>query len=192
MDTTHTRDNDPPTAVDSVTDRKRAAEEAQLLAEQLTTTLESLTDGFFTLDRNWRFTYVNREAERMFSLPRAELLGHDIWEKFPEARDTISHQEYERALRDNVAVQFETVLPAAERLVRCAGVPLDAGSGGALPRHHRGATDRRGPARERGTLPALAKATIDAIGTGLATNAGGGTRASRPCSAIVARLDPHP
>ena len=47
----------------------------------------------------------------MFRLPRAELLGHHIWAKFPEARGTISHQEYERAMRDNVAVQFETFYP---------------------------------------------------------------------------------
>ena len=88
-----------------------AEAETRELAERLTTTLESLTDGFFTIDRDWRFTYVNREAERMFGLPRAELLGHHIWAKFPEARGTISHQEYERAMRDNVAVQFETFYP---------------------------------------------------------------------------------
>ena len=36
---------------------------------------------------------------------------HHIWEKFPEARGTVSHQQYERALRDNVPVQFETFYP---------------------------------------------------------------------------------
>ena len=38
------------------------------LADHLTTALESLTDGFFTIDREWRFTYVNRAAEQMFRL----------------------------------------------------------------------------------------------------------------------------
>ena len=51
----------------------------------MTTTLESLTDGFFTVDRDWRVTYVNREAERLFRIPRAELLGNHIWAKFPIA-----------------------------------------------------------------------------------------------------------
>ena len=81
------------------------------LAEQLTTTLESLTDGFFTIDREWRFTYVNRGAEQMFRLPRTALLGKHIWAKFPEARGTISQQQYERAMGENVAVQFETFYP---------------------------------------------------------------------------------
>jgi PAS domain S-box-containing protein len=94
-----------------ITERKQAEAETLELAERLTSTLESLTDGFFTIDREWRFTYVNRAAEQMFKLPRAELLGNHIWAKFPEARDTISQQQYERAVWDNVAVQFETFYP---------------------------------------------------------------------------------
>ncbi len=96
-----------------LTDQLRASEEkSQQLAERLTTTLESLTDGFFTLDRDWRFTYVNREAEQVFGMPRTELLGEHIWKKFPEARNSLSHHEYERAMRDDVAVQFETFYPS--------------------------------------------------------------------------------
>src|SRR6185436_2577620 len=71
-------------AFQDISERKAAEAKTRELAEQLITTLESLTDGFFTLDRDWRFTYINREAERMFTLPRAELLGHGIWAKFPE------------------------------------------------------------------------------------------------------------
>jgi two-component system sensor histidine kinase/response regulator len=69
---------------------------------------ESFADAFFTLDRAWRFTYVNTAAERMLTRPRAEILGRNIWSAFPEARGGLAQQEYERAVRDNVAVQFET------------------------------------------------------------------------------------
>ncbi len=92
-------------------ERMQAEAQARELGERLTTTLESLTDGFFTLDREWKFTYVNAEAEKIFRMSRAELLGQQIWDKFPQARGTISQQEYERALRDNVAVQFDTFYP---------------------------------------------------------------------------------
>jgi len=33
-------------------------------ATQLSDTLESISDGFFALDRDWRFTYVNSQAAR--------------------------------------------------------------------------------------------------------------------------------
>jgi PAS domain S-box-containing protein len=98
-------------AFQDISERKAREAETRELAERLTATLESLTDAFFTIDRDWRFTYVNREAERMFRLPRAELLGSHMLARFPEVRGTFAHQEYERALRDNVAVQFETFYP---------------------------------------------------------------------------------
>src|SRR5205085_1982892 len=45
-----------PTGMD-ITERVRA--EKDLRAADI---LESITEGFFALDRNWRFTYVNREG----------------------------------------------------------------------------------------------------------------------------------
>ncbi|WP_205599905.1 PAS domain-containing protein, partial [Arhodomonas sp. KWT] len=59
--------------------RLRASEAAQRrLAERLTATLESITDAFFTLDRDFRFTYVNGEAERVLGRSRDDLLARVI------------------------------------------------------------------------------------------------------------------
>jgi PAS domain S-box-containing protein len=143
----------------------RRAAEAQTrdLAGRLITTLESLTDGFFTLDRDWRFTYVNREAERMLSLPREALLGHHIWTEFPEARGSIAHQEYERALRDNVAVQFEMFYEPLDVWLEVRAYP--SVNGLAIYCRDITAVQRAGEAlrtsEERFRL--LAKATSDAI-----------------------------
>lgn len=46
--------------------------------EQISTILESITDGFFTIDKDWKITYWNQEAERVTSKKRAELLHHDV------------------------------------------------------------------------------------------------------------------
>jgi PAS domain S-box-containing protein len=150
-------------ALQDISERKAAEAETRNLADRLTATLESLTDGFFTLDREWRFTYVNREAERMFTLSRADLLGHHIWDKFPEARGTISHQEYERAVRDNVAVQFDTFYPPLGIWFDARAFPSAQG----LAVYFRDITDARGAAEalrgseERCRL--LVNATTDAI-----------------------------
>ena len=55
-----------------VTDKKIAKKEARDLTQRLLGTIESITDGFFTLDKNWRFTYLNTEAERIFGRKRDE------------------------------------------------------------------------------------------------------------------------
>lgn len=41
--------------------------------------LNSISDGFYAVDRDWRLTEFNAAAERYFALERAKLLGADYW-----------------------------------------------------------------------------------------------------------------
>src|SRR5687767_13239400 len=51
--------------VSRLVERKRAAEQALRDSNaQITNILESITDAFFALDREWQFTYLNAEAAR--------------------------------------------------------------------------------------------------------------------------------
>ena len=47
--------------------------------------LESMNAAFFSLDPQWRFDYVNAEAERLLQHSREAMLGGSIWELFPAA-----------------------------------------------------------------------------------------------------------
>jgi len=69
--------------------------------------LESITDAFFTLDHDWRFTYLNKQSESLLQRKREELLGKNIWEEFPEAVETVVYEQYRKALAEQVAVNFE-------------------------------------------------------------------------------------
>ncbi|MGF2038815.1 MAG: GAF domain-containing protein [Nostoc sp. CmiVER01] len=69
--------------------------------------LESITDAFFALDKKWRFTYINGQAELLLQKTQNELLGQSIWEVFPELIDTTFHREYHRAMLEQVSVEFE-------------------------------------------------------------------------------------
>lgn len=95
-------------AIQDITEIKDATTRAHDLGERLRGTLERMSDAFFTLDREWRFVYINGEAERLLQRSRDGLLGRIIWEEFPEALGTVFHQEYERALAEFVTVEFET------------------------------------------------------------------------------------
>jgi PAS domain S-box-containing protein len=61
--------------------------------------LESMTDGFIALDRNWRIIYVNAAAERTNGVTRESILGKTHWEAFPAVLNT----DFERALRQAMA-----------------------------------------------------------------------------------------
>lgn len=50
--------------------------------------LDSLSDGFMSLDRTWCFTYLNHTAERYLRQKRENLLEREIWQCFPELADS--------------------------------------------------------------------------------------------------------
>jgi PAS domain S-box-containing protein len=78
---------------------------------RLVATLESVTDGFVSFDRQWRYVYVNAAATRFLRKSRDELLGHVGWEIFPEASRLRFYTEFNRALEENVPVHFEEFYP---------------------------------------------------------------------------------
>ena len=49
--------------------------------------IESVTDAFYAVDREWRVVVFNRAAEAFFLLKREEVLGRGLWDIFPEGRD---------------------------------------------------------------------------------------------------------
>jgi len=69
--------------------------------------LNRVSDAIFALDADWRFTYLNPQAEVLLRYPAVELLGRSVWEAFPEAVDTAFYQQYHLAMDDQQSVTFE-------------------------------------------------------------------------------------
>lgn len=120
--------------------RRDALEQAeqQALADRATL-LESITDAFYALDREFRFTYLNQRALDHFGAAREALLGKVPWDVFPITRGTIFQQEYERAVRERCSVAFEAVSLLSSRWVEVRAYPTPQG----LAVYFRDITDRK-------------------------------------------------
>jgi PAS domain S-box-containing protein len=94
-------------AFQDVDEMVRVQQEAQQLSRTLAATLESISDAFFTLDQQWRFTYLNSQAELLLSHNRDDLMGRNIWEVFPEAVGTVFQTEYERVMQTGGTARFD-------------------------------------------------------------------------------------
>jgi PAS domain S-box-containing protein len=81
--------------------------EARRAHEQAAAILESITDAFVAMDGEWRFTYVNAQAERINGIRREDQIGKNQWEVFPATRGTVLEREWRRAVAEQVPVQFE-------------------------------------------------------------------------------------
>ncbi len=91
-----------------ITAQRTAQAEAVRVARKIRTILESISSAFFSLDVEWRFTYVNDAAERLLLRPRGELLGRSLWQEFPAAAGSVFHREYHRAASTGEPVTFES------------------------------------------------------------------------------------
>ena len=65
-----------------ITEQKLTRENLIKSQEEMATILESMTDCFFAIDRNFQFTYINRAGELAFGKSRDELLGKKMTEAF--------------------------------------------------------------------------------------------------------------
>jgi len=124
--------------------------------------LESISDGFFAVGRDWRFTYVNRQAEILLGRSRDDLLGKDHWEEYPEAVGTEVERNYLRALAEDVAVAFETFFSPHDRWYEIHAYPSPEG----LSVYFRDVTERRRHQEELRASEERLRFTLDATKVG--------------------------
>jgi PAS domain S-box-containing protein len=63
---------------------------------------ESIGDGFFTLDHEWRITYINLQAAAILNRQPQEVLGKVIWEELPEINGSFQETVYRQAIENQV------------------------------------------------------------------------------------------
>jgi PAS domain S-box-containing protein len=96
--------------------REAAALQLTESERRLAHTLESITDGLVTFDAQWRFSYVNSEAERLLGRPKHELLGRSIWELFPEMISTNVERDLRRVASERITLEVEGMNPHMGRV----------------------------------------------------------------------------
>ena len=115
--------------------------------------LESVTDAFFALDRDWRFTYFNPQAAPLLQRTRDELLGQVIWDTFPQSIGTKFEREYRAAVAQQRPVTFEEYYPAPlNAWFEVHAYPSENGLS-VYPQHHRPKAHRGGNPRQSETGP---------------------------------------
>jgi PAS domain S-box-containing protein len=126
-----------------ITERRQAEEERLALARaqaeqvqaeaserQTSAILDTITDPFVTLDREWRFTYLNASAAYLVRLtgrdPEA-LLGQVIWDAYPTALGTGFQMEALRAVETGCMAEFEEFSHGLGRWIHARIFPSDSG-----------------------------------------------------------------
>ena len=114
-----------------------AAEKAQ---QRVTDILESITDGFVAVDRDWRFNYVSQATARVLQKSFQELIGKQVWQEvFPEAAGSALKSELYRAMESEVTVAIEQFYRPLNKWFEIHAYPCEIG----LSIHFRDITKRK-------------------------------------------------
>ncbi|ALS75766.1 ATPase [Planococcus rifietoensis] len=95
--------------------------------KRVNSVIESITDGFFVLNKDWEYTYINQHLFLPKGKTADEVLGKNIWDVFPETIDTLTYNEFHRAMIDRVTVRFESQSDAEDFWFEMTAYPFDDG-----------------------------------------------------------------
>jgi PAS domain S-box-containing protein len=137
-------------------ERNQARRALQESAKKMTDILENTSDGFFAVDAEWRFTFVNPEAEKLLGRRRQDLIGRELWSEFLELNGGVFEHSCRRVLLEQAAVKFESSDATGKLWFEVHAYP----SGGGVSVFLRNVTERKRIEEER-----LTTSKLESLGT---------------------------
>jgi PAS domain S-box-containing protein len=114
--------------VQDITERRRIEEELRRAHRHSALLLESISDSFLAIDRDWRLTYINKRALDYRHFSPGEVIGRSLWEVFPEIVGTPLETFYRSAMESGEPIAFENrSAVAAGKTFELHSYPSDEG-----------------------------------------------------------------
>lgn len=95
-----------------VTERMLQVLNRRTLIEEAEQVLDLTSDAICYLDREYRFTYLNRRARELFS-PEGDVVGDCIWDRFPSAfhEGSVYVEKFKLSMEEKLPCEFESYYP---------------------------------------------------------------------------------
>ncbi len=77
----------------------------------LITIIERVSDAFVALDKDWKYTYVNKKAGELFGRDAMSLIGKHIWTEFPEGIGQPFYKAYYKAMETQEYTYMQEYYP---------------------------------------------------------------------------------
>lgn len=89
--------------------------------------LESITDGFYAVDRDWTVTYWNKEAERILQRSRESIIGMNLWKAYPIEEHEALYTVYQKVLKEKVSTHIELFYTPLDKWMEISIFPSERG-----------------------------------------------------------------
>lgn len=101
--------------------------------------LGSIDEAFFSLNFDWKITFVNRVAEQVFGKKSNQLVGQYFWDEFPKSVDSEFHKNYRKVMADRTPLHFEEYSRSLSKWIGANVLPVANG----IAIYFRDVTDQR-------------------------------------------------
>ncbi len=89
--------------------------------------LGSISDAFFSVDKDLKFIYFNKEAERLLNLHEDDVIGKSMWDIFPDSVRIKLNELYCNIMHHMVPETFEILYPLNNKWYEVSAYPSDKG-----------------------------------------------------------------
>lgn len=110
-----------------VTEARHIEEELRRSHERTAAILESITDGFLSVDRQWQLEFVNSSAADMLGVHAEDLHGKDLWEALPDIRGSSLGAHFRAAMDNDEVVHFEEYFESGAEWFAGTVYPFEGG-----------------------------------------------------------------
>jgi PAS domain S-box-containing protein len=90
-----------------ITELKQMEIERNKFLFSLEDTLNNINEGFYALDKDLRFTKINKKFELETGIISENIIGRKLEEVFPGIVKKVTYQQYQKVLTERVSVKFE-------------------------------------------------------------------------------------
>ena len=106
---------------------RRLRSQTETAEANLQNVLSSLRDGFYILDRNWNFVYINNRGLEIIDMKREAVVNRCIWELFTDAVDSDYYHRVHQAMAARITSKFDFYYPAFDRWFEHRVYPVPEG-----------------------------------------------------------------
>ncbi|SEV96628.1 PAS domain S-box protein [Natrinema salifodinae] len=129
------------------------------LETELSEILGRVSDAFYALDDEWRFTHVNDRAAEIMQRSETELLGRSFWDVYEDDSDGRVRAAFHEAMETQEGVTVETDAASLDAWLEFTAYPSETG----LSVYFRDVTERKERERALAKYEALVETIEDGI-----------------------------
>ena len=100
---------------------------AETAEQQYRAILESISEGFVFVDRDWRVRYVNQQVASIAAVDPALMLGRTLWEVAPGLDTTTFGRAFREAMATGQIIRVNDFYPPSQRWISASAYPSPDG-----------------------------------------------------------------